>query len=35
MRVALINFPTIACVNGHAYYGGAAVVGLRDFRTMR
>lgn len=35
MRVALINFPTIACVNGHAYGGGALLSSACDFRTMR
>ena len=35
MRVALINFPTIACVTGHAYGGGALLASACDFRTMR
>lgn len=35
MRVALINVPTIACVTGHAYGGGALLASACDFRTMR
>ncbi len=35
MRVALLNLPTVACVTGHAYGGGALLSSACDFRTMR
>ena len=33
--VALLNLPTVACVTGHAYGGGALLASACDFRTMR
>ncbi|MFO1380513.1 MAG: enoyl-CoA hydratase/isomerase family protein [Chitinivorax sp.] len=35
LRVALLNLPTVACVTGHAYGGGALLASACDFRTMR
>ncbi|MBB5017199.1 enoyl-CoA hydratase/carnithine racemase [Chitinivorax tropicus] len=35
LRVALLNLPTIACLTGHAYAGGALLAAAFDFRTMR
>lgn len=35
MRLALLNLPTIACISGHTYGGGALIASCFDFRTMR
>ena len=35
LRVALLNLPTVACVTGHSYGGGALLASACDFRTMR
>jgi len=34
-RFALLNIPTIACINGNAYAGGAILAAAADFRLMR
>ena len=34
-RFALLNIPTIACINGNAYAGGAILAAGADFRLMR
>lgn len=34
-RVALLNAPTIACLNGNTYAGGAILAAACDFRVMR
>ena len=34
-RFALLNIPTIACINGNAYAGGAILASGADFRLMR
>ena len=34
-RLALLNAPTVACINGNAYAGGAIVASAADFRLMR
>ncbi|HNP02808.1 MAG TPA: enoyl-CoA hydratase/isomerase family protein, partial [Agitococcus sp.] len=35
MRIARFPLPVIACLNGHAYAGGALIAAACDFRTMR
>ena len=35
LRVALLNMPTIACINGNCYAGGAILASAFDFKTMR
>lgn len=35
LRVALLNMPTVACINGNCYAGGAILASAFDFRTMR
>lgn len=35
LRVALLNLPTIACITGNAYAGGAIMASACDFRLMR
>ncbi len=35
LRWALLNLPTIGCVTGHAYGGGAMLAVTLDFRFMR
>lgn len=34
-RLAMFNAPTIACINGNAYAGGAILLTALDFRVMR
>jgi enoyl-CoA hydratase/carnithine racemase len=34
-RAALLNLPTIACITGHCYAGGALFAAACDFRFMR
>ena len=34
-RVATLNAPTVACINGNAYAGGAILASACDFRVMR
>jgi enoyl-CoA hydratase/carnithine racemase len=34
-RFALLNAPTVVCVNGNAYAGGAILASAADFRVMR
>lgn len=34
-RLALFPLPTLACISGHAYGGGALLAAACDFRTMR
>jgi len=34
-RLALLSAPTVACINGNAYAGGAIVASATDFRLMR
>ena len=34
-RLALLNVPTIACINGNCYAGGALLASACDFRIMR
>jgi enoyl-CoA hydratase/carnithine racemase len=34
-RFALLNAPTVACINGNAYAGGAILACAADFRLMR
>lgn len=34
-RLALLNAPTVACINGNAYAGGAIIAAAADFRIMR
>lgn len=34
-RIALLNAPTIACINGNAYAGGAILATAADYRVMR
>ena len=35
LRLARFPLPTIACLNGHAYAGGALIASACDFRTAR
>lgn len=35
VRLARLPIPTIACITGHAYAGGALLAAACDFRTMR
>ena len=34
-RFALLSAPTVACINGNAYAGGAIIASAADFRLMR
>jgi len=34
-RLALLNAPTVVCINGNAYAGGAILATAADFRVMR
>lgn len=34
-RLALLNAPTVVCMNGNAYAGGAIIASAADFRVMR
>lgn len=34
-RIAWLNLPTVACISGNAYGGGALMASVCDFRTMR
>lgn len=34
-RLALLNVPTVMCLNGNAYAGGAILSSAADFRVMR
>ena len=34
-RIALLNAPTVACINGNAYAGGAILAAATDYRVMR
>ncbi|HAZ80239.1 MAG TPA: enoyl-CoA hydratase/isomerase family protein [Porticoccaceae bacterium] len=34
-RLALLNVPTVACINGNAYAGGAILASAADYRVMR
>ncbi|OUS23593.1 hypothetical protein A9Q99_26445 [Gammaproteobacteria bacterium 45_16_T64] len=34
-RVAMLNAPTIACINGNCYAGGAILASAFDFKIMR
>ena len=34
-RLALLNAPTVACINGNAYAGGAILACAADYRLMR
>jgi len=34
-RLAMLNAPTLACINGNAYAGGALLYAAADFRHMR
>lgn len=34
-RFALLNIPTVVCINGNAYAGGAILASGADFRLMR
>ncbi len=35
LRASLLNLPTIGCLSGHAYAGGAILASSLDFRIMR
>lgn len=34
-RLALLTAPSVACINGNAYAGGAIIAAATDFRVMR
>ena len=34
-RLAMLNAPTVVCLNGNAYAGGALIAAAADFRVMR
>lgn len=34
-RLAMLNAPTVACINGNCYAGGAIMMSAMDFRFMR
>lgn len=35
LRLALLDMPTVGCITGHAYAGGAVLAAALDFRLMR
>jgi Delta3-Delta2-enoyl-CoA isomerase len=35
LRTTLLNLPTIACIGGHAFAGGAILAASMDFRIMK
>ncbi|PKL37211.1 MAG: hypothetical protein CVV44_16380 [Spirochaetae bacterium HGW-Spirochaetae-1] len=35
LRASLLNLPTVGCLTGHAFAGGAILAASMDFRTMR
>lgn len=35
LRWSLLNLPTVACINGHAFAGGAILAACMDYRYMR
>ena len=35
VRLAWLNLPTVGCITGHAFGGGALIASTLDFRTMR
>ncbi len=35
LRLALVKVPTVACINGHCFGGGALLAAACDFRYMR
>ncbi|MDG1473513.1 MAG: enoyl-CoA hydratase-related protein, partial [Porticoccaceae bacterium] len=34
-RLVLLNVPTVACINGNAYTGGAILAAAPDYRVLR